>query len=105
MDRDIERLLERGVTALERLAEDPVIHVESGPPVCPHCERMNPKVSVHDREASGPLGEFILMVRCDHCMTPFYAIPVMYECVKTTADAKKVMAEIVERAGWKDGQG
>jgi len=102
MDREIQQLLTRGVAAMERcapaleqLAADPVINIESGPPVCPFCETMNPRISTREGDASGPLGEYFFQGHCEHCGNMFYALPKMWLCLK---DVEEVRAEIDARA-------
>lgn len=99
MESEIKDLLERGVSAIERLAEDPVIHMETGPPVCPHCERVNPAVRVEEGTATGPLAEFLIQAHCQHCNNVFYAFPFQWTTVKTTDEARKIVAERVELSG------
>lgn len=93
-------LLERGVVALEKLNEEPVMHVESGPPVCPHCERVNPIVRVSEATGEGPLGEFLIQARCLACQKSIYAIPLMWDCVGTTEEAREVNEQRKERLGY-----
>lgn len=89
MDSEIRDLLERGVVAVEKLAEEPIINVESGPPVCPFCETMNPRIRVRESEADGPLGEYVLQAHCQQCDEIFYAMPQMWLCVKTIGEVKE----------------
>jgi len=95
--------LERAAVALERLAEDPVIQMETGPPVCPHCEKMNPMVRVEESNAQGPLGEFVIQAHCVNCNHVFYGLPLQWECVKTTEDARLVLKEREEIRGFNNG--
>lgn len=88
--------------ALVKLAEDPVVLFDSGPPLCPHCERVNPVVAVSEREASGPLNEIVIQAVCMHCKKQFFAVPVMWACVKTVEEVREVMQE---RAEISNGQG
>jgi hypothetical protein len=85
--------LERAADALEHLAQDPVIQIEGGPPFCPHCERINPVVRVEESSAQGPLADFIIQAHCVHCNSVFYALPVNWECLKTTEEAKQALQE------------
>jgi len=94
MDNHERQLLERGVIALENLAADPVIHIESGPPVCPHCDQMNPDVHVTESEASGPLSEFVVRALCMSCSQVFYALPRMWTSVKSVAEAQREIEEL-----------
>jgi len=96
MDTEQQRLLERGVNALEKLAADPVINIEVKPPVCPNCGKYNPHVRVQESEASGPLFEFVIMCQCLACNNVFYAVADTWNCLKTVDDVKLL---IEERAG------
>ena len=75
---DIERKLDRAVAALEKLADDPVIHVESGPPVCPHCETLNPTIQVEEGAGEGPFSTFCVEPRCGNCGEQFFAVPIQW---------------------------
>lgn len=100
MDNEkLEGLLERGVSALEALAQDPVIEMQTGPPVCPHCETINPKVRVSEHEDSGRMGGFVIRMHCLHCNEVFYSIPMQWACVKTTDEAAQVMEERADISG------
>jgi hypothetical protein len=103
VDRRYEELLERGVNALERLAEDPVIQIETGPPVCPFCDTMNPSVRVEESSSSGPLVEFVIQAHCLHCNQVFYAVPYQWVCTKTTEEAGEAIQEKVKLGGY-EGQ-
>lgn len=104
MEPEIREFLERGIAALESLAQDPVIQVETMPPVCPHCEDMNPIVKVSDTEGQGPLAEIVIRGTCLRCRNEFIAIPVQYECVKTISDAVELMNERNEQRGFNGGK-
>lgn len=100
MDAEIQRLLERGVAALEKLTEDPVVHMETGPPVCPHCDRMNPTVRVEESEETGPLGEFVIRCHCTHCNRVFYAIPIQWVCCHDVSEVESVINEKAALSGF-----
>jgi hypothetical protein len=94
VDKRVEELLVRAVSALETMAADDMeIRVETHPPVCPHCETMNPKVRVSETEDSGPLAEFFTQAHCLSCNRVFYAIPMQTVCVGTVDEAREVLAE------------
>ena len=71
--------LERMAVAIEKLGEDPVIEMEAGPPICPHCQTHNPGVTVQEEESSGPLSEFLLVMKCHSCGADFYAVPFQWQ--------------------------
>jgi len=95
LDNHERELIERGVVALERLAQDPVIEIEAAPPVCPHCNNLNPKVTI-EKDADGPLGECVLQARCENCGRGFFAIPITWQMATSVEEVKQEMAE---RAG------
>jgi len=96
-------LAERAVDALERLAQDPVINVETLPPVCPHCHTMNPDVSVKESAGQGPLAEIVIKATCLTCNREFIAMPVQMEMSKTVQEATELMAERNAQRGF-DGR-
>jgi predicted nuclease with RNAse H fold len=105
MEAELKELLERGITALEELAKDPVIQVETHPPVCPHCEQVNPVVRVQEHEAEGPLAEFVIRAVCLHCHKTFYAIPVQMISAREISEASALVAERIESGGYNGGSG
>jgi hypothetical protein len=94
MDRELREFLERGIVALEALAQDPVISIEAAPPICPHCNRMNPTVKV-ESDSEGPLAECVLIARCQGCNELFYAVPVTWHMF---TNQEGVLREFQERA-------
>ena len=103
LTRRQEELIELGVSALERLAEDPVIQMETGPPVCPHCETMNPEVRVQEGEASGPLAEFVIQAHCLRCNKVFYAVPIQWAVSTTVEEAGYLLQEKADLNGFDQG--
>jgi hypothetical protein len=95
-----EQLLERGVVALENMAKDPVLEVETHPPVCGHCGAINPSVRVHEGDAEGKLAEFVIMAHCLQCSRAFYAIPLQWASVTTMDEAKALIEERLEIGGY-----
>jgi hypothetical protein len=100
MEQKVLDLLERGVTALEKLGEEPVFQMETGPPVCPHCERMNPSVTVKESEESGPLAEFVIKCICGHCHQTFFAIPLQWSMCQNIQEVEAVIRERAEISGY-----
>jgi hypothetical protein len=76
--------MRRAVSALEHLAEDPVIQMEVGPPVCPHCNKVNPRVKTDVSEATGRLFEFAVQFYCLECNTGFFGVPVQWSMHQET---------------------
>lgn len=67
--------LVRIAEALEKLATDPEVEIEVGPPVCPSCGKLNPDVSLPEQEGGqGPMAEIIVNGACMNCGTPFYIV-------------------------------
>lgn len=100
MDEEMKGYLERGISALESLAQDPVIEIETKPPACPHCNRMNPMVRVQESESQGELGDFVIRAHCLHCNEVFYALPAQWDCVTSTEDAGRLIQERAEIRGF-----
>lgn len=100
MEPKVMALLERGVEALEKLNEDPVIQVETKPPVCPHCERINPVVHTREDEGTGSMAEIVYRFECQHCKNPFYAIPLQWQVARTTVEAEMVLRERLDAGGY-----
>lgn len=98
-DEELRGLLERGIRAIESLAEDPVIQMQVGPPVCPHCETINPTVLVRESEGVGALGEFVIRAECQLCRNVFFAMPVQWECARNTDEATQLQKERFEING------
>jgi len=96
MDSEERELLRRGVTALEKLAEEPTIDIEVAPPLCPNCGITDPTVRVSEHEAQGKLAGFVIQCHCLNCNNVFYAIPSQFFCVK---DVEEVRQFQLERAG------
>jgi hypothetical protein len=77
-------LEERTVEALERsaFAQEELIRLATeerdagesmlGPPLCPHCGRLDP--SIRSEGGSGQFAEFVLIAQCENCNKPFLAI-------------------------------
>jgi len=73
MDKQDREILERIAVSLEKLAEDPQIEIEAGPPMCPNCGKLNPQITIFQEDkAEGQLGEWILEAECHHCNSPIF---------------------------------
>jgi NMD protein affecting ribosome stability and mRNA decay len=96
MEERVTELLERIAVGVEHLAEDPVVEIEAGPPVCPHCGRFNPEISVREVEAQGPIFEYVLVAHCNNCGQKFYAVPQTWVMFTRR---EEVEAEMNERRG------
>jgi hypothetical protein len=90
LGREQTQLIRRAVIALEKLAEDPVLQIEAGPPICPHCQTINPEVTVvADSGGKGPLSEFAILPECGSCEQKFYAVPIEWAIFTTHQEAEK----------------
>lgn len=105
MNPELLELAKRATEALERLAQDPVFQMETMPPVCPHCEEMNPVVSVNDQAGQGLLAEFVIRATCLKCNSEFFMLPLQSECVKTASEMAEVINERNIQRGFNSGQG
>jgi hypothetical protein len=92
----LEELMERLVIATERMAADPEIEIEGGPPICPGCGKMNPVVELPEQQAGrGPLAEIAIEATCTHCGGLVIAIPESYSMHRVREQA---IAEIKAKA-------
>jgi hypothetical protein len=79
VDTETRELMRRAVKA-------PILEMEVGPPVCPHCQRVNPTVRTEQHDAMGPLFEYAVALYCMECENKFYGVPVewsMHQDVST----------------------
>jgi hypothetical protein len=96
----MEELLERGVTALEKLADDEIeLKVETKPPVCPHCQQFNPEIRV-EINGTGSLVEFFIQAHCLSCNNVFYVLPYQWDTVKTVDEVRALTEEKVALGGY-----
>lgn len=108
LGREERNLIQRGIVALERNAEatekmlaiaeqEQLVMTEPGPPVCPHCGKLDPEITQLEADGSGPLGHFVVVAECHHCNRTFYAIPIGFDTVTTKDLAADVLNQ--RRAG------
>lgn len=70
-------IAERVAVACEKMAEDPIVEMEIGPPVCPHCNFLNPRVNQPSTDGGdGRLFEFIAEFECLECGKRFIGVPI-----------------------------
>jgi len=81
-------LIERLVVAVEKLSEDQVLEIESGPPICPHCDTFAPDVTVEETTGTGPLSEYLVKPTCRSCGNQFYAVPIEWALFTTYQEAE-----------------
>ena len=98
LGRDERKLLERGVTALEKLASDPVLEIESGPPICPSCNRMA-EVELDQDAGEGPLSVYLITPTCLHCHNKMYAVPLEWAIFSTEEEAEIELSKRAEVFG------
>lgn len=80
--------LTRIADALEKMAADPEIEIEGGPPICANCGTMNPVVEIGEQAAGrGPLAEIAIEANCTHCGSLVIAIPESYSIHKSKETA------------------
>src|SRR3954466_11811574 len=80
--------LVRIADALEKLAADPEVEIEVGPPVCPSCGKLNPTVALADQEGGqGPMAEIIVNGYCTHCGATFYIVIESYSVHQSVTTA------------------
>jgi len=92
----LEELTERIANAVEKLASDPEIEIEGGPPLCPTCGRLNPIVDLPPQDSGrGPLAEIAIEATCTHCGGLVIAIPESYSMHRIREQA---MQELTAKA-------
>ena len=96
----LEETLNRIAVACERMAEDPVVEMETGPPACPHCDRMNPVIRVEESGGTGLMAEFVIQAKCEHCGNTFYALPLQYQTVGRLTQINEILEARKELAGY-----
>jgi hypothetical protein len=91
----MEELAERATIALEALAQDPIIEIEAAPPICPHCGKMNPTITIEEG-GEGPLAEIFFAAKCGECNKGFFAVPVTWHMHTTLETIREEMKERAE---------
>lgn len=98
----IEKLVavgERIADALEKLASDPEVEIEAGPPLCPSCGKMNPDIILAPTEsARGPMSQIVVEGQCGNCHHPIYVAIESYSCHRAK-ETLKAEIEARETAG------
>jgi hypothetical protein len=89
----VEVLLERIAKGIEHLGEEPVVEIEAGPPICPHCGKFNPDVKVNADEGVGPLIEFFVIAQCLECQKTIYALPLQWNIYGSQHELESGVAE------------
>lgn len=59
---------DRIASALEKLAADPEVEIEAGPPLCPACGKFDPEIILPEQEsARGPMSQLVVEGTCGEC--------------------------------------
>lgn len=104
--RTLEQFLERIASGIEKLAADPQIEIEAGPPVCPTCGELDPMVMLLAQDqASGPLSQLINEVVCVKCQAPIYVVTESYSCHQSMQTARTEIEERTELDFFGTGKG
>lgn len=106
MADEMERLIavgERIAVGLEKLAEDPQVEIEAGPPLCPHCGAHDPVVAIASEAGRGPLSHVFIPCECLNCARSFFVVIESYSCHADLESAKSELRER-EKAGFFDAQ-
>ena len=100
--RELKKLLERAIDALERNAtatenmlaiaeQEQLVMTEPGPPSCPHCGKLNPEVTQIRQEGHGPLGDFVMAAETHCCHKVLYAVPIGFDAVPNLELARDIL--------------
>jgi hypothetical protein len=94
-DRRLEQMLDRIALGIEKLAADPEVEIEVGPPICPQCGKFNPEILLDPTEsARGPMSEVVVTGTCVHCNAYIYIVIESYSVHRSRHTA---ITEIQER--------
>lgn len=99
MAGEMEALVERLAVAVEKLAEDPQVEIEAGPPLCPHCGAHDPTVGIASEAGRGPLSQVFIPCECLSCGRSFFVVIESYSCHTDLETAKTEIRER-EKAGF-----
>jgi hypothetical protein len=95
--------LVRIAEAIEKLASDPEVEIEAGPPLCPVCGAFDPEIVLPEQEGGrGLMSHVIVNGACGQCGGTIYIVIESYSVHKGRQTA---MNEIIERekAGFFNG--
>jgi hypothetical protein len=83
----LNSLLERIAVGVEKMGADPVVEIETGPPLCPTCGTINPKVQLPPSDGGwGFLGEIMIEALCE-CGGSVYVVIESYSCHRVRVQA------------------
>lgn len=85
----IPESLARIADSLEKLTSEPEVEIESGPPICPHCGKLDPVVIVEpDEGGTGEMSQIVIPCRCTECGQPIYIAIDSYSVHQTVETLK-----------------
>ena len=88
-----DELLERIASGVEKMASDPEVEIEFGPPLCPTCGKINPTVTLGAEDGGvGPLAEIFFSVLCE-CGARIHVNIESYSCHAQLEDARTELRE------------
>lgn len=100
MDRRGMELLERMTVAIEKLSEPPEFEVNLKPPVCPHCNTVDPVVELpYQQGGTGKLSEIVVAGTCLACRKHLWVVIESYSMHKEASEAAMEVSE-KEKAGF-----
>ena len=91
----MEELLERIASGIEKLNEDQVLEVESGPPLCPFCGNVA-DIKVAEDEGEGSLALYVIRPECLSFNNRFYAVPIEWAIFTTNEEAEEELNKRAE---------
>lgn len=76
----VERQAEATEQMLTIAREEQITMAEPGPPVCPHCGKLNPTVTqIGETSGSGELSEFVMQAETHCCNRSIYCVPIGWD--------------------------
>lgn len=97
-DNSMDRLIaavERNAEATEQMLalakEEQIVMAEPGPPVCPHCGKLDPEVTELDAGGSGQLSDFVMRGETHCCNRILYALPLGWDTTTTPEMAADIL--------------
>lgn len=95
---------DRIATALEKLATEPQVEIEAGPPICPNCGEFNPVILLASQEAAqGKMAELVIDATCVKCEHSIYIVIESYSVHSQRVTAAEEIKER-ERIGFFNGK-
>lgn len=96
----LEALLERIAVGVEQMGAEPEIEIDAGPPLCPACGNVNPKVHLPPSDGGmGFLAEIMIEAQCE-CGSPIYVVIESYSCHRQRETALAEARGNIRNGGW-----